>query len=108
MSVKRSDGDWWIMSIRLSDREVAKTLVVGDRVFSDYHRGEEGFIRIITKVVKDRKFGSGYGAAATRGIDENGVPKYGGTVRGETCREGVVDAAWFRPVNLVVAEELMK
>lgn len=96
------------MSVKLSDREIAKTLSVGDRVFSDYHYGEERLVRVITKIVKHRKFGSGYGAAASRGLNSAGVPDRGSTVRGETCREGVVDAAWFRPVGLAVAKELMR
>jgi hypothetical protein len=92
---------------RLSEKEVAACLSVGDRVFSDYHRDEATLVRIIMKIKKGA-FGSGYGASATKGLDESGVPCRGTDVIGFTNSAGLVDAAWFRPVGLAVAEELME
>jgi hypothetical protein len=93
---------------RLSKHEIAASLSVGDRVFSDFHRDEGSFVRVITKIVKNSSFGSGYGAAASKGLDENGVPRFGNSIKGFSDRSGLVDACWFRPVGLEVAEELMK
>jgi len=94
--------------LRLSDRSIAASLSIGDKVFSDYHYGENNLVRVITKIKKDRGFGSGYGAAATKGLDENGVPCRGNAIKGFTNKYSLVDAAWFRPVGLAVAEELSK
>lgn len=65
----------------------------GDKVKSDFHRGEESIIRTVLRIEKNEKCGSGY-----RVTTNGGEPcKCCGAIKGKAIQEA--DAEWFSKVT---------